>query len=390
MGLHQRVLACPRAAVDLVRVADLAHRRHEARDRPRLAGGQVPALLRVGLQVEQLRLETGIADELPPALPQHEAPGGGPCRMIFAEHGALRLLAERPERAAGQRGVGVEARAFEDRRVAVQQRGRRAADPPRRHARPGGDQRHADRLLIHVGLAPEPARAEVLAMVAGVDDARRAGEPGRLQRGQHATDIVVEEGAEPVVGGDGHPARLVVEEAVIGLGLGIGLDPGMARAQAVVLRQRHLRRVVEGEEGLGRDQREMRADEGDEQHPRAVRSPGVPGQPAHRLVRDRPVVAGVAALAGAELARELRPAEADGHGVLDRAVHVAPAVHDMHRANLGVEAGRVRLVAVVQLADGEHRAARRLQRMAPAGRAAVIGVAVVPGADLVDMAPGGD
>ena len=227
-------------------------------------------------------------------------------------------------------------------------------------------------------------------MVAGVDHARRAGEPGCFQRGQHAADIVVEEGAEAVIGGDGHPARLVVEEAVIGLGLRIGFDPGMARAQAVVLRQRHLRRVVEGEEGLRGDQREMRADEGDEQRPGAVRSPGVPGQPARRLVRNRPVVAGVAALAGADLARELGPAEADRHGVLDRAVHIALAVHDMHRADLGVEAGRVRLVAVVQLADGEHRAARRLQRMAPAPHAAVIGMPVVPGADFVDVAPGGE
>ena len=227
-------------------------------------------------------------------------------------------------------------------------------------------------------------------MVAGVDDAGCLREAGFLQCGQHAADIVVEEGAEAVIGGDGDPARLVVEEAVIGLGLGIGLDPGMARPAPVVPRQGHVRRVVKGEEGLGRDQREMRADEGDEQHPRALRRRSLFAQPAHRLVRDRPVVAGVAALAGADLARELRPAETDRHGVLDRAVHIALAVHDMQRADLGVEAGRVRLVAVMQLADGEHRAARRLQRMAPAGHAAVIGVAVVPGADLVDMAPGGE
>ena len=149
---------------------------------------QVPRLVGIGLQIEQLRRHADVVHVLEFAFADHEGAGGGAGGVIFAHDGALRAPCRATMSSSGapgrSRSLGVARQpdAIEDGREAIDQRDRLAADDARRHLGSGHDHRHAGRLLVHVGLAPQPARAEVVAVVAGVDDARVAGEAVVLER----------------------------------------------------------------------------------------------------------------------------------------------------------------------------------------------------------------
>ena len=138
-------------------------------------------------------------------------------------------------------------------------------------------------------------------MVARVDDQRVLAQPARVQRAQDLADIVVEEGDHAVIRGDRHAdVRLVPEMVLVVLDLAQLAQHRMVRelVRRAQARQRQALERVEGEE-LGRgDQREVRADEGDEQAPGLVGPlPGGGAEPGDRGVADLPVVGEVGRLA---------------------------------------------------------------------------------------------
>ena len=57
------------------------------------------------------------------------------------------------------------------------------------------DERHAGDFFVHRRLAPQPARAEIVAVIGRIEHARIAGEPDSLERAQHLADVVVEKSA---------------------------------------------------------------------------------------------------------------------------------------------------------------------------------------------------
>ena len=121
-----------------------------------------------------------------------------------------RTASGRGEATAG--GVLGLAQRLEEGGVEVDQRDRgldllAGGDAVARH-----DQRDRGRLVVHHGLAPEAAVAEVVAVVGGVDHPRGRGEAGLLQRAEQLADVVVEERDHAVVGGERHAGLLVVEE----------------------------------------------------------------------------------------------------------------------------------------------------------------------------------
>ena len=225
-------------------------------------------------------------------------------------------------------------------------------------------------------------------MVRGVDDRGGVTEPGLVEGRQNAPDIVVEEGAEPVIGRDRGQTLVGVLEGGFGVGDGILLlDPGVAgmAIRGVLFDRWQAIGGVEVEELVRHDQREMRGDEADEQAPGGVvaRAVGHPrfGSGDHRLV-----IFGVLALARADIG----PQHAAGHDhplVLapDRAPDHPDALVHHHGDVLGVEPCRVLFGAVVQLADALDGDPGPLQGVAPALRASAVGHGVIPEACLVDV-----
>ena len=151
-------------------------------------------------------------------------------------------------------------------------------------------------------------------------------------------------------------------------------------------------RRIQVVERLRRDQREVRRDHADIEHPRTVAVLRCfLAQPLARGGDDVAVVAGVVGFARAGLGTELHRADALRQLVADQAEQVADAVDDMHRQDLFIEAVAARIgVLIVQLADRHGMVAGRHRAMAPARRRALVGDRVVPAAVLVHMAAGGE
>ena len=130
----------------------------------------------------------------------------------------------------------------------------------------------------------------------------------------------------------------------------------------------------------------MGADEGDEQNPGGLVIPMCLEPAAGPVCRLRVVLLiGRCPRAGAVDPGTLL---AEWRILPDAAQDVAHAVHDVEGIDLLGEADVVLLAAEVELADGIHAMALAPEAVAPARHAAVIGTAVVPVADLVDVATG--
>jgi hypothetical protein len=112
-------------------------------------------------------------------------------------------------------GLGARPDRLDDRGIAVDQGDGGGHPPAGGDAGTLQDQRDARRLLVHVRLAPEGARAEIVAVVARVDDERILGEAARVQGRQDPADVVVEVGDHAVVGGDRGADVLLVTEVVL-------------------------------------------------------------------------------------------------------------------------------------------------------------------------------
>src|SRR5690606_25235229 len=75
---------------------------------------------------------------------------------------------------------------------------------------------NARRRLIELKLAEQPMRAESLAMIAGVDNPRVAGEPKTLQRGQHNSDLLIQMAAKRVVASCNPVQQLLIVQILVG------------------------------------------------------------------------------------------------------------------------------------------------------------------------------
>ena len=158
----------------------------------------------------------------------------------------------------------------------------------------------------------------------------------------------------------------------------------------ILLRPGQIVAVVVPVEVLGRGgQRKVRRHERHEQHPGLVcvlRRLLV--QPDLGLGRDVAVVARVDGLTGPRHAGHLPGTLAHREIVANEAHQVALGLDDVHRDALHVEAVVVVGGAEVQLADGLHAMAALPEMVVPRRRGALIGVGVVPVADLVGVLAG--
>jgi hypothetical protein len=219
-------------------------------------------------------------------------------------------------------------------------------------------------------------------MVGCVDHRRVVVQPGVAQCREDAADVVIGPAAQTVVGGKGRqPFFSAAELLFVAREVGVGLDPGVSHVTGarVQLGQRQTVERVQVEAALRRQRREVRRHQAHVEH--EVFAAALPGllQPFDAASRDGVIVLGVRRLARADgLAQHALAARLADAGVADRCPHHAHAAGHVHGQVLGVEAGRVFLGPVVQLADALDPDALLLQRMAPATGLAAVGRCVVP------------
>ena len=349
------------------------------------------ALVGVGLQVEELRRAVHVVHVLVARVAQHIGGGRRADGVVLAEHGARvrRGAGELPQVGARQAGRRRAADRGHHGRVTVHQARRGGDRAPGRHVRPGQHQRYRRRLVVHGELAGQAACAERLAVVGGVHDAGVVRQPQPGEGAEHAPDLRVEVAAGGVVGGAQVAQfrlreRLILVEEVAEVG-----DGGVARPLLwlPLRRQRGGAVAVAPVPRLRPDVGRMGAHEGQEQHPRLGRA-GMAAQPLDGVGGVAFVVGQIGGVAGAG-GQHTAAGVAARRVVAHAAEQVAEPVHHVQRLDLVAEAVVVGAAAKVQLADrvdGEPCAA---QVMAPARHAAVVGDAVVPEADLVHIAAGG-
>ena len=112
------------------------------------------------------------------------------------------------QRRAGQVAiVGMlrRAYAFDDGREAIDQLGRLMADKALWHLGPRENHRHAGGFLVHRRFTPQATCAEIVAMVARIENPRTVCETGRGERVDELADVVVDKADEPEIGGQGAP-----------------------------------------------------------------------------------------------------------------------------------------------------------------------------------------
>src|SRR5262249_3527661 len=180
---------------------------------------EIAPLSRVGLQVEEHGWQADVVYVLVAAAADHERTGWRPRRVVLRQYRALRRAAladieQRRPRKMAIAGVGLQSRALDDRRERIGQGDRYRAYVAGRYVGAAHDERYARRLLVHRRFAPQAARAEVVAVIGRVNDARLAGEPARFQRVQYLADVVVEKGYQPEIGRQRTPDHRRIERLV--------------------------------------------------------------------------------------------------------------------------------------------------------------------------------
>ena len=331
--------------------------------------------------------------------PDHERSGARSHRMVFAQDGPIRV-GSGGQLVQGNAGVGGGdgalvgfAGAFHDERVDVHM----ADVPVHRYA--GGypfardDQRHLGRFLVHRRLAPQAPGAEIVAVIAGVQHSGRIVEAHGFKRRQDLANLLVQERAQSPVArqGPAHPV-FAVEVGVVVVGAGVVEEERVVRPllPRILFRPRQIVAVVVPIEVLGRrGQWKVRGHERHEEHPGLVAMlRRFLVQPDLRFGRDVPVVARVDGLAGSGHAGHLPGALAHRKVVADQAHEVALALDDVHGDPLHVEAVVVAGGAEMELADGLHSMAALPEMVVPGWCRALVGIGVVPVADLVGVLAG--
>src|SRR5689334_14890786 len=392
-------LVLARPLIGYFRVYDLAQGGLAVGHQPAIAGLaiEIPRLIGIGLEVEQLWRHADVVDVLELALADHEGSSGGTGRVIFAHDGAFGRPPAHDVQQRGARQVAVfgmnrQADAVDDGRKAIDQGYRLATDNLGWNFGTCHQHRHGGRFLIHIGFAPQSAAAEIVAVVAGVDDARAAGQIEVLERLQQAPDVVIDEAHEPEVGGNrlAHLAWLI-EALVVDLAGSHGRQIGVVGpfGLSVEARPGHLRLRVQVVPFRSGDQRKMRAHQRHEQDPRLlVVRPRPRGQPTLGGRSDAIVIALVAGIAAAGVPRQPQGGLARWRRLAQHADRVTDAIDDMQRHVFLAEAIVVLGAAKMQFADRLDPVARGFEAVRPGWHAAVIGNGVIPKADLVHVAAG--
>lgn len=327
--------------------------------------------------------------------------GRGRCagRMVFGQHRpvghvAIRDLDQRVPGVAGKAAARVQSDRLRERGIDVDQAHRRVGRIRLRDAGTGEDHRHAGRFLVHRRLAPQPARAEVVAVVGRIEDAGVGFQSRGRYRAQDLADVVVEKGHQAEVGCERALQHRFVESFVVAQAAAHRIDERVNGALVARIHRRPRQRParVEIVELRRCDQREVRRHEPHVQHPGLVAvARRLALEPAARGRGDVAVVAGVLGFARPGLGPELARAGTHRKLVAYEPQQVAHAVDDMQRQDLLVEAVAPRLGGlIVKLADRNAAVARRHQALTPARRIATIGDGVVPATGPVHVLAGGE
>ena len=156
-------------------------------------GGEVGALVRVGLEVEeQRRIPLGQRQLQPPVAQRHHRLAralGGILHRHRAAAGGVEALAV----GRGGEGVAVDAGEGGEGRENVEGRDR-AVDAARGEPGGGQHQRHAGRALEEAHLEPESALAEHVAVVGEEDDRGAVGEAEAVEQREELADLLVDVG----------------------------------------------------------------------------------------------------------------------------------------------------------------------------------------------------
>ena len=237
-------------------------------------------------------------------------------------------------------------------------------------------------------------------MIAGVEHARVLRQAGIGERIEHQADVVVEERAEAVIAGERLFQFHLVEVIVVVETVRVVTQVGMGRALAarIQLRQRQVAVVVAVEILRRRGQREVRADQRDEQYPRLAWLCCLLARELLLQLRDRlfaqpdlgargdfTIVESVLALTGAGQSRHLIGAAAHRQIAAHQAHQVALAFEDVHRNDFFRKTVVFAVETEVQFAHRHHRMPALAQLVVPTRHCAVIGVGIVPVAHLVDV-----
>ena len=172
-------------------------------------GGEVVQLLRVVLELEQLRWVADVMAVLPGPEPVHRGAAGRADRVVLAEHGPRRHAA------VGQVDQRMATGQWQGRRACRLQNGDGAIDvagwcidqSAAVDAGAGQHQGHASRFLVQRGLSPQAARAQVVTMVAGVQDQGAVRQACRVECRHHLAHLLVHERHQAAVSGD-RPAHV--------------------------------------------------------------------------------------------------------------------------------------------------------------------------------------
>ena len=231
-------------------------------------------------------------------------------------------------------------------------------------------------------------------MVAGVDHQRVITQARLIQRRQHLAHLLVHEGDQAAVTGDGPPhILLAVEVAAVIDHPCVLVGVRVVRPYCGVIKFGH--RQVQGRivliPGRGRRQRKVRRDHGDKKHPGLVvglLSPLL--QPGAGGIANLAVIAGVGGFARASQLGHLVAATPHRNVAAHQSLDVADTIDHVHGQDFfGPAMVIAGLAPEMQFANGRGPVAGLAQRMVPTRNAAVVGVGVVPKTDLMHIAAGG-
>ena len=356
-------------------------------------GGDVDKLLGVRFQVKKLVRIADVQDVLVLAMADHEGAGGRTHAMVFDHdiaigHGAVRQFQQRSTGKPLAQCVLVIGHGIQREREEVHVADRRLHGLAHGNGIARHDQGHAGGFLEHGRLAPQATCAKVVAVVGGVEHPRVVGKARILERAQDLPDVLVQEGAQPVIAGHSPLHGVLVEVVVIVEAASIVDEVGVRGPFPLVVQLGHRQVLVEiPVVMLGRrGERKVRSDERHEQHPRlVVITNGRLPQPDLRPGRDLSVIEGVLALARPRVMRHLVRTLTHRQLAAYQPHQVALALDDVHRDDFLAEAVVFVGLVEMQFADGDDLVIEVPQPVVPARHPPVVRVGVVPVAYFMDV-----
>ena len=228
-------------------------------------------------------------------------------------------------------------------------------------------------------------------MVGDIQDVGAVGYARLLERGEYLSDLLIDERAEPVVTGPGQAHLGIVIKIVIAREAPFDrcLDRVSPRTLATI-GGRHVDPLVRIKlaELLRRSEGVVRRHEGDEKNPRAiVQLARLFPQPGAGGLCHAAIIIGVVGLTPTDVARKVLVRTQCRRSGPQHGLGPALGPRRVHGQDLGVEAVRVVLRAIVELAYGDAGANSRHDPVAPGGDRAVVHLRARPVTMLVHMEP---